>query len=196
MQVALIMSRAPVAEFNYGKMSGRWGNMVVVKGGKISSVSFADQNGKASSGIQLGGRALAIEMNGGDLEFVAEFDTMERYRADSGKGYYMQVRPRPAMPYMLTMFRAGVVAKLNSSGNCLFVHGHGYKQQGTGNAAGILVHEAPHVGWLIGCIAPRELNNRRQSNDRQPSRNAMETIFEAMGGFAIGKQADLFVMDW
>lgn len=194
--VSLIVTRTPLAEFNHGKMSGRWGAMLVVKGAKISSIGFPQNDGSAA-GHELGGKKLDIQTaDGGALEIIAEFDTMERFRADSGKGFYMQVRPRPALPYLLTMYRASLVAKLNSSGNCLLVHGHGYKQQGSGAAAGILVHEAPHVGWLIGCISPREKNHREQGSNHHPSRNAMETIFEAMGGFSIGRKADLFVLDW
>jgi hypothetical protein len=194
--VSLIMTRTPVAEFKFGKRSGRWGAMLVVKGAKISSVGFS-LNGGYGSGYELGGKSLDIQTaDGGGLEIVAEFDTMERFRTNSGEGYYMQVRPRPAQAYMLTMDRSSAVAELNSSGNCLRVHGHGYKKQGTGGTAGILVHEAPHVGWLIGCISPREKNNRVPNHNKQPSRKAMETIFEAMGGFSIGRKADLFVLDW
>jgi hypothetical protein len=90
------------------------------------------------------------------------------------------------------------VEKLNQTGRCLKVHGHGYQQQGSGATAGILVHEAPHVGWLIGCIAPRETNHRRQGEDRRPSERAMEAIFTAMGGFREkgGAAAALIVLDW
>jgi len=122
---------------------------------------------------------------------------MERYRADSGTGFYMQTRPQPQKPYRLTMFVSTTVARLNTSGQCLRVHDHGYVQQGTGNEAGILVHEAPHVGWLIGCISPRLPNNRvTNSHDVTPSRQAMTAIFNAMGGFASGKDASLIVLDW
>ena len=194
--VSLIMTRTPLTEFKYGGMSGRWGAMAVVKGGKISSVGISS-NGGSGGGFEVGGKSLDIQVaDGGALEIVAEFDTMERFRADSGKGFYMQVRPRPALPYLLTMYRAPFVSKLNSSGHCLLVHGHGYKQQGSGDTAGILVHEAPNVSWLIGCISPREKNHREQGSNKQSSRSAMETIFEAMGGFSIGTKADLFVLDW
>jgi len=194
--VSLIMTRTPLSEFKYGKMSGRWGSMLVVSGAKISSVAVS-QNGGSGGGYEVGGKSLDIQIaDGGAVETVAEFDTMERFRADTGRGFYMQVRPRPAQPYMLTMYRAPLVAKLNSSGNCLLVHGHGYKQQGSGDDAGILVHEAPNVSWLIGCISPREKNHHEQNSTPGPSRSAMEAIFDAMGGFSPGRKADLFVLDW
>ena len=59
------------------------------------------------------------------------------------------------------------------------------------------MHEAPHVGWLIGCISPRPKNHRIPINhDKKPSRQAMAFIFEAMGGFRAGKEASLIVLDW
>ena len=207
--VTLIMSRTPLEEiskFDSRKsewMSGRWGTMIVLNGTKISAVSFANSNNVSASGIRLAGKSLNLEVqNGGTPELVAEFDTMERFRSNSSKkdeqskGFYMQVKPRLTLSYRLTMYSSTLVKKLNKTGNCLRVHGHGYKQQGSGNDAGILVHEAPHIGWLIGCISPREKNNRSQDDDKQPSRNAMNTIFEAMGGFSNGKEASLFVLDW
>jgi hypothetical protein len=141
-------------------------------------------------------RALRLATDGGAIKRLTEFDTMERFRADDGKGFYMQVKPRPHKPYPLTMMTAGLVAKLNKTGHCLRVDDHGYVQQGTNQTAGILVHEAPHVGWLIGCIAPREKNKRIPNNDRGPSQRAMDFIFRAMGGFREGKMASLIVLDW
>jgi hypothetical protein len=145
--------------------------------------------------IPFADRALELTLSdGGSITKLIEFDTMERFRADSGKGFYMQTRPR-AEPYDLSMMKSSTVAELNQDGRCLKVHGHGYKQQGSGAPAGILIHEAPHVGWLIGCIAPREKNSK-QSDERGPSQRAMEYIFTAMGGFSVGKKASLFVLDW
>jgi hypothetical protein len=154
--------------------------------------------------IPFADRALELTLaDGGTITKLYEFDAMERFKADSGKGFYMQTRPRTE-PYELSMIRSSAVAKLdekyamqlNPEGRCLKVHGHGYKQQGTGAEAGILIHEAPHVGWLIGCISPREKNKRKQGDDRGPSQRAMELIFNAMGGFSVGTRASLIVLDW
>lgn len=207
--VTLIMSRIPLEEiskFNYRNqkwMSGRWGTMVVVRGAKVLTAGFSSSSDASAAGIQLAGKSLNLETgDGSQPELIAAFDTMERFRSDAAKqdqqsqGFYMQVRPRATPPYRLTMYTSTLVKKLNDTGNCLRVHGHGYRQQGTGNNAGILIHEAPHIGWLIGCISPREKNNRSQDDNKQPSRNAMNTIFEAMGNFGVGKEASLFVLDW
>ena len=144
-------------------------------------------------------RQLELETEGGNVEEFAEFDTMERFRADpGGSDFYMQVKPsRDAYP--LTMTHRDAVKVLNDHGQCLKVHHHGYLQQGTKTEAGILIHEAPHVGYLIGCISPRLRNNRQQYEKgakSNPSREAMNDIFDAMGGFKRNTTASLFVLDW
>lgn len=221
--VTLILTRKsqdasdPLEDFGSLSRSGRWGRMAVVEGPQVLSAHmsffFEDEKKKNEAGllqtvmrnpgahraekIQLANRTVYLRVCGQDLSNVTEFDTMERFRHEAGKGYYMQVRPSPLKPYGLTMDYADVVAKLNKTGECLRVHGHGYKQQGTNVTAGILVHEAPHVGWLIGCIAPRILGHKvTNSHDRTPSTKAMEHIFKAMGGFRKGKSASLIVLDW
>lgn len=207
--VTLIMSRIPLEEisrFSGSKQvwtSGRWGTMIVVKGAQILTAGFAAASDASSTGFTLAGKPLYLKTkDNSQPELVAEFDTMERFRFDGtktekyGKGFYMQVKPRPNQPYELIMSISKRVTELNKSGNCLRVQGHGYKQQGSGAGAGILIHEALHIGFVIGCISPREKNNRSQDNDRGSSRRAMDIIFKSMGNFAVGKKANLFVLDW
>jgi hypothetical protein len=215
--VTLVLSRIPLHEFHYEAHSGRWGNMAVVEGPKILGAGFPNQSlsvaGTAASKvgsigwqavnrqrtiaiIPFGGKKLELVTDGGPIQRVTEFDSMERFRSDKGKGFYMQVRPRPTQPYPLTMESSSEVARLNRHGHCLRVHGHGYKQQGSHADAGILVHEAPKVAWLIGCISPREKNHRKQGEESGPSRRAMEFIFHAMGGFKSGVHGALIVLDW
>lgn len=189
--LTLIMSRTPIAEFEYQGLSGRWGNMIVVKGAKIQSVRFCGQNDNTTESFKLNGQSLSItKTDENSLEFIAEFDTMERFRFEGGS-FYMQVKPRPNHSYILKKEIAGDIKKLNGSGQCLRVYGHGYPNKATGGIAGILVHEAPHVGWLIGCISPRELNHR-QDWTTDPTRSAMNKIFQAMDS----NIAELFVLDW
>lgn len=221
--VTLIMTRTPLQEFHFGHRSGRWGNMMMIEGPRVFGVlmsplaqTAAVAGTAVSKGVltammpfapahldlgveplSLGGKTLSMVTDGSKVTQTTEFDTMERFRADNGRGFYMQTRPQPQKPYKLSMFVSSTVARLNTSGQCLKVHDHGYVQQGTGGEAGILVHEAPHVGWLIGCISPRLPNNRvTNSQDVTPSRQAINAIFNAMGGFASGKEASLIVLDW
>ena len=161
--------------------------------GSYMARSVADIVGPELASISLNGERLQLLTEGGPIKKITEFDTMARFRADTGKGFYMQVRPRPSKPYPLSLTTSTEVAKVNGTGRCLKVYGHGYKQQASGDDAGILVHEAPHVGWLIGCISPREKNHREQNEDKMPSRQAMEKIFSAMGN---AKSAALLVLNW
>lgn len=241
--ITLIMTRKPLEEVNFLSKNGRWGRMIVLKGGKVLSgmstnlinvpnefgwglgpipafhemAAFANLStavfvkGVAST-VGLGEKVLAIGYTGvclqttGDVEVVAAFDTLERFRASDGKGYYVQLKPRPEKPYEIRMDisrnvkgyvdEKGKVHKgVNNTGQCLRVHGHDTRN-GNGSRAGILLHEAPHPGWLRGCIAPREVHNKVANHEHGPSRRAMETIFRLMGGFREGRKADLLVMDW
>ncbi len=226
------MTRTPLEEVNFIGKNGRWGRMIVVKGGKVTSAKYTDifnlpdlfaagpilgalgtfanltsavmNGGIGKTTFRVGYKGIALETFGGDVEVVARFDTLERFRTGSG-GYYCQLKPRPEKPYEIRMDISrnvkGYVDKegkkhegVNSTGKCFRVHGH--ETICSGVKAGILLHEAPHPGWLLGCIAPREINNKAGSHDKAPSRNAMEGIFSLMGGFSEGKKADLLVMDW
>lgn len=238
------MTRKPLEEVNFAGKNGRWGRMIVVRGGKVlSGVSmnvinmpnslgwgigtvpglhqmaafanlsasvltkgFANTVGLGKSLFNIGYTGVCLDTFGGDVEVVAAFDTLERFRTNSGNGYYVQLKPRPAKPYEIRMDISrnvkGYIDEdgeehkgVNKTGQCLRVHGHDTKN-GNGSNAGILLHEAPHPGWLKGCIAPRETINKIANNEHGPSRRAMDTIFRLMGGFKEGRKAELLVMDW
>lgn len=247
--ITLIMTRKPLEEVDYYGKNGRWGRMLVVRGGKVLSgtptnvanlpdffsanpfgralgaftglsplatIANAASNGWAAglmnhpgtgrTVVKIGHTGVCLQTLGGDVEVVAAFDTLERFRTNSGKGYFVQLKPRPERPYEIRMDISrnvkgytgedGKVHEgVNKTGRCLRVHGHNTKN-GNGSNAGILLHEAPHPGWLIGCIAPREINNKVANNEHGPSRRAMDTIFSLMGGFSDGRKAELLVMDW
>ena len=205
--VTLIMTRVPLVEIKYGSKSGRWGRMIMVVGPKVNAVQIGGDRGSVnqspnSAPINFGHASYLMQTDGKPIESMTEFDTLERFRHESN-GFYMQTRPQPAQPYRLTMFDSNTIKDFkkdhykgaNINGHCLKVHGHGYVKKGTQNEAGILVHEAPHPGWLTGCIAPR-LPNNRGSNALDASHAAMDMIFRAMGGFSKGKEAGLIVLDW
>ena len=226
------MTRTPLEEVNFMHKNGRWGTMIVVKGGKVLSAKYTDifnlpdlfsagpipgafgaianltsavmTAGLGKTTFRIGYKGISVDTFGGDVEVIARFDTLERFRTGNG-GYFCQLKPRPTKPYEIRMDISrnvkGYVDKdkkehkgVNNTGQCFRVHGHDTVCSGVN--AGILLHEAPHPGWLLGCIAPREINNRIGSNDKAPSRNAMEGIFNMMGGFSEGKKAELLVMDW
>lgn len=224
-QITLIMTRKPLEEVNFGKKNGRWGRMVVVKGGQVFGVRNIDAsylpdlfspaaapdaagtyndyctagtfptNGLSTTAFRVGQQGYCVDSFGGIVEVIGKFDTLERFRTDSKKSYYVQLEPRPSQPYEIRMDISQNVKELNTTGKCFRVHGHNTKNS-SGGRAGILIHEAPHPGWLIGCIGPRPSNYRTVGHDKGPSRSAMETIFGYMGGFSKGKKAALVTLDW
>ncbi len=76
-------------------------------------------------------------------------------------------------------------------GNCLRINGAVSRPE-----QGILIHEAPHVGWLTGCISPRNLSNFQTELVSRPRTNesytAMTELFQSLGR----ESANFFVLDW
>jgi hypothetical protein len=139
-------------------------------------------------------RTLELVTEHGPIEAITEYTTIERYRnnlGDRGHGYVMLHAKEH--PYGLRVeLNNSVVRTLrkNHSGNCIRVLGGD-----PGAEQGILIHEAPTVGWLIGCISPRPKNDRRvfHNIDGNPSFTAMNEILEVMKKFGHGRGA-LFVL--
>jgi len=198
MGVTLILTRNPLRTFKHGRLSGRWGQLIAVKGPKIKAVGLSPGVGLSSGNGVSGGGSIAIDtgvleldMEGGAVTDVKKYTSMERFRTNDGKSYYVQLHPKLA-PYWIT-YETGNSAvrelRRGHDGRCFRVHG------GKGPERGILIHEAPHVGWLIGCISPRPLHNYRvefPNDPTNPSYVSMNELFHFVGH----KQADLFVLDW
>jgi len=117
---------------------------------------------------------------------------MERFKTDDGKSWYVQLHPQ-ANPYSVTYEPANSVVKglrAGHDGRCFRVHGGKTLAE-----KGILIHEAPHVGWVIGCISPRPLNNYKTEFANavgNPSYQCMNELFRFVGH----RPADFFVVDW
>jgi len=126
------------------------------------------------------------------LTAVKRFTTMERFKADSGSGFYVQLRPRPT-PYWISRESNNHAVKgirTGHDGRCFRVHGGRSEAE-----KGILIHEAPHVGWVIGCIGPRPLKNfalEFANTTGNESYKSMDELFAFVGY----DRADLFVLDW
>ncbi len=198
MPVTLVLTRNPLREFRRGHQSGRWGELIAVKGPKVTAARLASWSlssplGNAgSSRIPVGNGTLELSMSEGAVEEVKRFTTIERFHANSGRGFYVQLHPKPD-PYGIT-YEVGntAVRKLRDGhdGRCFRVHGGK-----PGAEQGILIHEAPNVGYVIGCISPRPLNNFKVEFDNvpgNPSFQSMNELFRFVGG----ERAELFVLDW
>jgi hypothetical protein len=183
--------------------SGRWGSMLLIRGPEITAASFAVAGTAAGGGspVLLNGRPLALTTGGGAITKTVEFTTLERYRGNLGgmKTRYVMM-PARAEPYPLKVERGNRVVKTLirdkdknpvHSGDCIRVYGGETKAQ-----RGILIHEAPNVSWVIGCIGPRTKGDRKAyqpSNRNNPSAKAMKIILEEMTIFGQGK-GRLFVL--
>ena len=199
MSVTLILTRNPLREFKHGRQSGRWGQLIAVKGPKIKAVRLSPDAGSISgNGISGNGSisidtgVLDLDMEGSAITETKKYTSMERFRTNDSKSYYVQLHPKPE-PYWIT-YEPGnsAVKKLRPGhdGRCFRVHG-GNK----GPEQGILIHEAPHVGWLIGCISPRPLHNygvEFPNDPTNPSYVSMNELFH----FVAHERANLFVLDW
>jgi hypothetical protein len=100
---------------------------------------------------------------GKDIVSTKLFTTVERYRTDDGRlnewGFgYVRMVSRDE-PYGLQNESNNPIVKKylkRGNGDCIRVLGGATLQQ-----QAILIHDAPHVGFVIGCIGPRPLNDRR-----------------------------------
>jgi hypothetical protein len=193
--VTLILTRNPLKEFRSGPRSGRWGELVAVAGPKISAVTLAPGGGgevATEGSISVTHGVLQLSSGGGAISSVKRYTSMERFRTNDQKSFYVQLHPQ-AIPYTVT-YETGnsAVKKMRPThdGRCFRVHGGK-----VGPEQGILIHEAPQVGWLIGCISPRPLNNFRTEFANEignPSYQCMNELFQLVGH----SRANLFVLDW
>jgi hypothetical protein len=202
MSVTLVLTRFPTKSFKLGNRSGRWGELVAIRGPKVSAVQMApnlggcptEDSGGGGDCIAFGGGTLNVStVDGSPIEAWKRFTSLERFKADGGaKGFYVQLHPKPG-PYFVTYEAGNSVVKTlrpDHDGRCLRVHGGS-----TSAEQGILIHEAPEVGWLIGCISPRPLNNlttQFPNKKGNPSYRSMNELFQFVGA----NRADLFVTDW
>ena len=104
-------------------------------------------------------------------------------------------------PVVRNLYRSGrppaYTGPVYHDGACLRIHGAMSQPE-----RGILFHEAPNVGWLIGCISPRNHGSnvvdlptqldRRINPVRNESHAAMQELFTTIGS----QTANLWVLDW
>ena len=176
MPITLVLTRKPNDLYKDGSRHGRFGTLIVLKGEKIANARIVESDSQGNGSINVPSGVLDLETPGA-VEEVGRYTTMERMDG------YVQLPPgRYAVSYEMNN---PVVAKLKHGGNCFRVHGGHTPQQ-----RGILIREAPHVGWLIGCIGPRKLKDRHPYTDT--SLAAMMDLHKHVGD----ARADFLVLDW
>jgi hypothetical protein len=182
--------------------SGLWGTMMMIIGGIVRSARYdlpysAGElcPGEESKILVLNNRSVHILIHG-EIKSTKLYSTIERYRTNAGTvdkwdiGYVRMVgRERP---YGLRVERGNsAVKKLRSGhdGACIRVLGGATAAQ-----RGILIHEAPSVGWVIGCIGPRPHRDRQvyENRDGNPSDRSTREIISEMT--KRGGNGQLFVL--
>jgi hypothetical protein len=149
--------------------------------------------------LPFAGQTLELGTDGGAIQKVYEYDTMERFRGNLGPrgsgGFVMMHPQRDAYPLV---FEPGnsVVKTLRPgkhNGNCIRVNGGTRKGED-----GVLIHEAPDIVWLTGCISPRPKGNRvpLDNEEGNPSYKAMQELFGIIAAGTPANQAELYVLDW
>jgi len=158
----LVLTRKPDTFFTsplFQDQQGRWGTLLVLQGSAVTGVSIDEQAGSGTAGIAVPGGVLTITTaDGSAVNEINRFATIERW------GGYVQLKPQH---YKAKVYKQGAyglryeptnsaVAELKvTGGKCFRVLG-GI----TDKEQAILIHEAPHVGYLKGCIGPRNLDDK------------------------------------
>jgi hypothetical protein len=194
MITTLVLTRKPDALFQnplFKTQFGRFGTLIVLQGGKVTGVriSPADASIAGSATIPVPTGILDVTTSdGGGVKEINRYTTIERMHG------YVQLRPQEYNgkvykdgPYGITFEpKNPVVAELKGTGGkCFRVHGGT-----TAGERGILIHEAPHVGFLLGCIGPRHYKDRN-AGFTASAHAAMEELFGIRP-----QPTALFVLDW
>lgn len=126
------------------------------------------------------------------------FRSMERHRGNDGTSGYVAL-PKSTSPYdFFAQTGNSVVKKLKSEphGRCLRVTARSAHDHGLSSLQeAILIHPAPSIGWLIGCISVRPLGDDGPYDDKlpNPSAECFTTIFNAVTSWG-GNKVRLFVL--
>lgn len=192
MTTTLVLTRKPNALFQnplFTTQHGRFGTLIVLQGAEVTKVRIAPASGGGAGGIMAPSGVLDVTTSdGGSVTAIKRYTTIERMDG------YVQLRPQEYNgkvykhgPYRIT-YETGnpVVAKLKgTNGNCFRVHGGT-----TAPEHGILIHEAPHVGYLEGCIGPRRWKDQ-STGFTESAHSVMIELFAVSP-----RPSALFVLDW
>jgi hypothetical protein len=179
--------------------SGRWGSLLLLRGPRVYGVVAvaADSPALVTVGAQnvtLADQTLQLTTDGQEIGLSKEYTSMERYRTDYGelRGRWIMLHPRPNAYDLTYEPRNPVVQTLRPgySGNCIRVRGGN-----PGPEEGILIHEAPNVTWLKGCISPRPKDDLREfdNSDGNPSNLAINEIMGELNTYG-GGRGSLYVL--
>jgi hypothetical protein len=190
---ALVLTRQPAEPFTYNTglskdipeklqfrvETGRFGTLVLFSADQITEVQLLKDNEQGATSAPVPGGRLEIAYSG-ELKEVARYTTIER------TDHNMVSMPRKREPYFVTWEpnNSAVRHLAASQGHCFRVLGGSTHAQ-----LGILIHAAPHVGWLTGCISPRNLGDKALVS--QSTYLAIADLYRHIGS----EKAALFITD-
>jgi hypothetical protein len=212
MATTLVLTRKPNHLFQsteFRTQHGRFGTLILLTGSKVKAVQVVPAAGAPSGAISVPAGVLDLTtVDGGDVREIKRYTTIERMdgmiqlapqehigtnNSDTYKGALYRVGPfglsfEPDNSKVLdlkTALKSNPRLYAKANGNCFHVQG-GLRPK----EHAILIHAAPHVGWLDGCIGPRRWKDMNT--------NSTESCFDAMRELvAIGpRPSELFVVDW
>ena len=132
-----------------------------VAGQLQARVNAAAVRHRAIQRIICAGRLVELETEPGTLGVRTTYTTAERFRGNlgglGGNRMFVVLRER-TVPYDLRVagpYQALIDMRPTHNGDYVGILGGQSEQE-----RGILIHEAAHPGWVVGCIAPRPLDNR------------------------------------
>ena len=191
MTTTLVLTRKPNAVFQsslFKNQSGRFGTLIVLQGGKVTGVQISPQVGTGPRIPTPTGFLEVVTEDGSKVSESARFTTIERM------GGYVQLKPqtynghtyrKDAYPLTYEIGNTVVSELKGTNGQCFRVHGGLTPQE-----RAILIHEAPHVGWLVGCIGPRRFADQ-SPGESNTAHAAMLELFRISP-----RPSQLFVLDW
>lgn len=192
MAYTLVLSRRPKDPFTYNTglkaddpkrfqfkvETGRFSTLLLLSGDPVTEVELVDANDPDGS--------IAVPAGKLKITYTGQLDEMARYTVMERTDHNVVILPGSnSKPYTVVfeMKNSKVIELPRTKGNCLRVRGgHTTAEQG------ILLHAAPHVGWLSGCISPRKLGDRALNTDS--TYDAMEDLFR----YIKKDPADFFVL--
>ena len=195
MVTTLVLTRKPDYVFEnsaFNDQFGRFGTMIVLQGGQVRDVRISPasaSNGSDSGAISVPTGTLDITTSDGDA--VSE---LTRYTTIERGGGYVQLKPQS---YGGRTYKDGAYGLRYEPRNTAVIqlagtNGHCFRVLGgvTEKERAILIHEAPHVGWLKGCIGPRAYQDYSVGNTTT-AHSAMLELFALRP-----LPTALFVLDW
>lgn len=195
MVTTLVLSRRTGCVFGsslFDDQWGRFGTMIVLQGGEVTDVDVSPPGAATATGSGgISGPTGTLDIttsDGGAVSEISRYTTIERW------GGYVQLKPQR---YNGKTYKDGAYGLRYEDRNTAVIqlggtNGHCFRVLGgvTEKERAILIHEAPHVGWLTGCIGPRAYEDYALGNTTT-SHTAMLELFALRP-----RPTALFVLDW